>query len=266
MALDETVRTARPLVGITAGSCEVLRGGAVGKLPAHYIDRNNPRAVAQAGGDPVLLPATGEDPEGAAERYAQALDAFVVSGGADVAPSAYGGPEPGPGEGDHDLVRDAFELALVRAARRRGKPILGICRGMEVLNVAFGGSLAEVRHATEPVAVDGFARVVVHRVELTPGTVAASVYEDDAVDVWCLHHQAPSAIGESLRVSGRSADGVVEVIEGDPKEGFLLGVLFHPEFMFGRNPVHLRPYRAVVGAAREQSPRAPGEREIGLYA
>lgn len=262
MALEETGRTARPLVGITAGSSEVLR--PIGRLPAHYIDRNNPRAVAEAGGDPVLLPSVGD--EGAPERYAELLDAFVISGGADVAPSLYGGVDPPEGEGDHDHVRDAFELALVRAARRRGKPILGVCRGMEVLNVAFGGSLTEVRHAMDAVAVDGFDHVVVHRVELTPGSVAASVYEAESVEVWCLHHQAPSAVGESLLVSGRSADGVVEVVEGDPKEGFLLGVLFHPEFMLARNPVHLRPYQAVVRAAHEQGLRAPGEREIGLYA
>jgi putative glutamine amidotransferase len=132
---------------------------------------------------------------------------------------------------------------------------------MEVLNVAFGGTLAEVRHTMEPVAVDGLERVVEHRVELAPGSLAAAVYEAEGVDVWCLHHQAPDAVGESLAVSGRSADGVVEIIEGDPKEGFLLGVLFHPEFMFGRNAEHVRPYRALVEAAREQK-----EHEVGLYA
>jgi len=257
--------TARPVVGITAGSCEVLRPG-VGKLQAHYIDRNNPRAVVLAGGDPVVLPAVDEGHEGAAERYADLLDALVVSGGADVAPSAYGGPAPRPGEGDHDLVRDAFEIALVRAVRRRGKPILGVCRGMEVLNVAFGGRLAEVRHALDATAVDGFDHVVAHRVELTPGSLAASVYEAGAVEVWCLHHQAPSDIGESLTASGRSADGVVEVVEGDSEEGFVLGVLFHPEFMLRRNAEHLRPYRALVEAAREHGRRAAGEHEVGVHA
>jgi gamma-glutamyl-gamma-aminobutyrate hydrolase PuuD len=250
------------VVGITAGSCEVLRP-SVGRLSAHYIDRTNPQAVVLAGGDPVLLPAVAESHGGAAERYADFVDALVVSGGADISPSAYGGAEPRPGEADHDLTRDAFEIALVRAVRQRGKPILGICRGMEVLNVAFGGTLGEVRHTTEGVAVDGFDSVVTHRVELTPGSVAASVYAADAVDVWCLHHQAPSVVGEFLLVTGRSADGVVEVVEGDPKDGFLLGVLFHPEFMFRRNAVHLRPYRALVEAAREH---AAGEHKVDLYA
>ena len=137
---------------------------------------------------------------------------------------------------------------------------------MEVLNVAFGGSLAEVRHTMEPVAVDGFDHVVVHTVGLQPGSVAASAYGVDAVEVWCLHHQAPDVVGGALAVTGRSADGVIEVLEGDAKEGFLLGVLFHPEFMLARNPAHLRPYKALVDAAREHGLRASGERELGLYA
>jgi putative glutamine amidotransferase len=265
MALDETGRAPRPLVGITSGAGEILRPG-VGSVPAHYIDRTNPHAVVQAGGDPVLLPSVRDADEEAPERYAQLLDGFVISGGADIAPSAYGRVDPPEGVGDHDPVRDTFEIALVRAARRRGKPILGICRGMEVLNVAYGGGLAEVRHTLEPVALDGFDRVVVHTIELVPGSVAATAYGSDHVDVWCLHHQAPSVVGESLIVTGRSADGVVEVIEGDPKEGFLLGVLFHPEFMLARNPLHLRPYQALVEAARERGLRAPREHEVDLYA
>ena len=256
---------ARPLVGITGGSCEVLRRG-VGTLPSHYIDRCNPRAVVLAGGDPVVLPAVGEADEDAPERYAQLLDAFVISGGADIAPSAYGGPELRESEGDHDHVRDAFEIALVRAARRRGKPILGVCRGMELVNVAFGGSLAGARHAMEPAAMDGFDHVVAHAVELSPGSVAAAVYESEVVDVWCLHSQAPSEVGRDLRVTGQSHDGVIEVLEGDAREGFLLGVLFHPEFMFGRNSAHLKPYQALVGAALEHGPRAQGEHQVGLYA
>lgn len=270
MALDEKgltsgIGAARPLVGITGGSCEVLRRG-VGKLPAHYIDRCNPRAVVQAGGDPVVLPAVGEADEGAPDRYADLMDAFVVSGGADIAPSAYGGSDPRDGEGDHDPVRDAFEIALVRAARRRGKPILGVCRGMELINVAYGGSLAAARHAMESVAMDGFDHVVAHGVELSPGSLAAAVYESEDVDVWCLHSQAPSEVGGGLRATGHSQDGVIEVLEGDAREGFLLGVLFHPEFMFGRNPAHLKPYQALVRAAREHGLRAQGEQQVGLYA
>jgi putative glutamine amidotransferase len=270
MAVDEKALrpdsdAERPLIGVTAGSCEVRRPG-VGTLPAHYIDRCNPRAVVQAGGDPVLLPAVAEADADAPERYAELLDGFVISGGTDIAPSAYGGVSSSEAGANHDLVRDAFEIALVRAARERGKPIFGVCRGMELINVAFGGSLTEARHPAESVAVDGFERVVLHQVELSPESLAAAVYESETVDVWCLHSQAPGEIAGELRATGRSQDGVVEVLEGDARDGFLLGVLFHPEFMLERNPAHLKPYAALVRAAAAHRPRAEGEQHVGLVA
>jgi putative glutamine amidotransferase len=255
----------RPLVGITGGSCELLRPG-VGTLRSYYIDRYTPQAVFKAGGDPVMVPPIGEGDADAPERYAQLLDAFVIAGGVDIAPAAYGGVNPSEDECDHDPVRDNFEIALVRAARRRRKPILGVCRGMELVNVAFGGSLTEIRHEAKWMAVDGFNRVVGHRVEFTPGSVVAAVYGSNVVDVWCLHHQAPGVVGEPLRITGRSRDGIVEVIEGEAETGFLLGLLFHPEFMLARNPIHLRPYQALIRATREHDLRLGEVREIGLGA
>ena len=253
----------RPLVGIAGGSCDVLRPG-VGTVPSYYVDRYTAHAVFEAGGDPVILPPIGEDDADAPERYAQRLDAIVLAGGVDIAPSAYGGVSPSDGDRDHDPARDAFEIALVRAARQRRKPILGVCRGMELINVAFGGSLTDVHHETSSIEVDGFDHVVRHRIELTPGSIAATVYGSDGVDVWCLHHQAPGVVGDPLRITGRSGDGIVEVIEGDAETGFLLGLLFHPEFMLAQDAIHLRPYQALIAATREHH---LGEvRAIGLGA
>ncbi len=240
----------RPLVGITAGSYDLPI--AEGVLPSYCVDRCNPRAVVQAGGNPVIIPAVSEADEGAPERYADMLDAFVIAGGVDIAPSAYGGQDVAGGTELYDHVRDEFEIELVHAVRRRGKPILGVCRGMELITVALGGTLVDdVRHDVEPIPVDGFDRMVLHQVTLTPGSLAASVYEGTAVDVGCLHHQAPGTVPSALTVTGRAPDGVVEVVEGDRSSGFLLGLLFHPEYMIERNDVHLRPYRALVDVARE---------------
>jgi putative glutamine amidotransferase len=240
----------RPLVGITGGSYDLPI--AEGTLPSYGVDRCNPRAVVQAGGDPVLVVAVGEADESAPERYADMLDGFVFAGGVDIAPSTYGEPDPPPGTADHEPVRDRFEIALLHAVRDRGKPILGVCRGMELITVAYGGTLVDgVEHPTEPVPMDGFERMVLHRVTLAPGSLAEEVYGSSEVDVGCLHHQAAGSVPSDLTASGWAPDGVVEAIEGDREGGFLLGLLFHPEYMVSRNPVHLRPYEALIGAARE---------------
>jgi putative glutamine amidotransferase len=239
----------RPLVGITGGAYDLPI--AEGTLPSFGVDRCNPRAVVQAGGDPVLVVAVDEADERAPERYADMLDAFVFAGGVDIAPSTYGQADPPPGSADHDRVRDRFEIALLHAVRERGKPILGVCRGMELITVAFGGTLVDgIEHETVPVPLDGFDRMVLHRVSLAPGSLAAEVYAADAVDVGCLHHQGAGSIPDALRATGWAPDGVVEAIEGAREGGFLLGLLFHPEYMVSRNPEHLRPYRALVDATR----------------
>jgi putative glutamine amidotransferase len=236
----------RPLIGVTAGSTDVTI--LEGRLPAFYAGRANPRAIVRAGGDPVILGAVPEASPDAADHYAEALDGFVLAGGVDIAPSAYGATA-GP-EDSADHARDRFELALVRAARRRRKPILGVCRGMEILAVAFGGVIVDgVQHTVAPGPMAGFERVVRHRIALAPGSLAASVYGATELEVACLHHQRPDAIPEPLTASGWAADGVIEALEGDPADGFLLGLLWHPEYIFEADPVHLRPYQALVEAA-----------------
>lgn len=237
----------RPLVGVTAGSCEV--GILEGTLPAYYAGRANPRAVVRAGGDPVLLGAVAEADAHAAERYADALDAFVLAGGVDIGPARYGGE--GDGDDTTDHARDAFEIALVHAAGERGKPILGVCRGMEMLVVALGGTLVDtVQHSVAAAPMDGFPAVVRHDIALEPGTLAAAVYDGDSVAVACLHHQSPGVVPDALTVSGRAEDGVVEAVEGSRDDGFMLGLLWHPEYLADRHPEHLRPYHALVEAAR----------------
>lgn len=237
----------RPLIGVTAGSTDVTI--LEGQLPAFYAGRANPRAIIAAGGDPVILGAVAETDPDAAERYADALDGFVFAGGVDIAPSR-GGAGSAEEEEAADHARDEFELALVRAARKQGKPILGVCRGMQLINVAFGGTIVDgVEHHVDPAPMDGFSSVVRHRIKLEPESLAAEVYEEDEVEVACLHHQRTGDMPEGLTASGWASDGVVEAFEGSSDEGFLLGLLWHPEYTFDRDPTHLRPYRALIGAA-----------------
>jgi putative glutamine amidotransferase len=102
------------------------------------------------------------------------------------------------------------------------------------------------------VPLDGFARMVLHRSTLAPGSLAEAVYGAGEVDVGCLHHQGAGTIPGDLIASGWAPDGVVEAIEGEREGGFLLGLLFHPEYTASRNPVHLRPYQALIAAAHER--------------
>jgi putative glutamine amidotransferase len=250
----------RPLIGVTAGSTDVTI--LEGSLPAFYAGRANPRAIIAAGGDPVILGAVAETDPGAPERYADALDGFVFAGGVDIAPSLYGGSGSAEEEEVADHARDRFEVALIEAARQQGKPILGVCRGMQLINVAFGGTIVDgVEHHVEPAPMDGFDRVVRHRIDLEPASLAADVYGTAEVEVACLHHQRTGEMPAGLSASGWASDGVVEAIEGAPEEPFLLGLLWHPEYTFDQDPTHLRPYQALIRAARGEQSTAGAEKQ-----
>jgi gamma-glutamyl-gamma-aminobutyrate hydrolase PuuD len=236
----------RPLIGITSGSAGVAI--PEGTLPSHYVGLAYTAAVVAAGGLPVVLPAVAGDEERAAADLAGRLDGLVFAGGTDLLPATYG--RDYPSVQTPDPARDRFEVALARAADARGLPVLGVCRGMELLNVARGGTLhQDVSHEVDPVAHGSFEGVDVHELDLAPGSLAAEVYGRSSVRVLCMHHQAPDGIGDGLEVSGRSRDGLVEALE-DRREGrFLLGLLWHPEHHVDDEPLQRRPYEALIRAA-----------------
>jgi putative glutamine amidotransferase len=217
----------RPVVGITA-TIERARYGAWGE-PCDLVPRVYTEAVQAAGATVVLLPpddAVAEQPEPLLER----IDALLLSGGRDVDPLAYGArPHPRTQEGIPE--RDRFELALVHAALERDMPVLGICRGMQLLNVACGGTL--LQHAPDVVGDDRHLHTpgsfADHEVELEPGTLAARAVGARRTAVKSHHHQGIEELGEGLAISGRSAgDELPEAIEA-PERAFALGVLWHPE-------------------------------------
>jgi putative glutamine amidotransferase len=195
-------------------------------LPSNYID-----AVQRAGGLAVMLPPDArlaEDPHEALEL----IDGLVLAGGADIDPATYGQPAH---DETLDVVpeRDAFEIALTRAAIERDLPVLGICRGMQLINVALGGTLHQ--HLPEHVGHEQHRRVIGsfdgadHEVELSPGTLAMRVIGTPTHATKSHHHQGVDRVGEGLRVSAISAvDGLAEAIEL-PDRTFVLGVQWHPE-------------------------------------
>jgi putative glutamine amidotransferase len=208
-------------------------------LPAAYF-----QGITMAGGIAALLPPQPVDPE-IADRMLDSLDGLVITGGKDVDPAAYGQPRhPATDEPRRD--RDAWEFALLDGALQRGLPVLGICRGAQVLNVALGGTLHQ--HLPDVIGHTGHragnAVFTTLPVRTVAGTRLAGLI-GESCDVRCYHHQGIAEPGEGLVVSARDADGVIEALEL-PGDKFALAVQWHPEESLD----DLRLFAAIVDAAR----------------
>lgn len=224
---------ARPLIGVSTYVEAGTRWG-VWELEAALLPMGYPRLVQRAGGLAAMLPPDG--PAHAAATVAR-LDGLVIAGGPDVDPARYGA-ERSARTGPPAPERDAWELALIEAALASGTPLLGICRGMQLLNVALGGTL--VQHIDGHVTQVGvFGR---HKVDPVPGTRYAQV-APEPVSVPTHHHQAVDRPGDGLMASAYAADGTVEAVEL-PGADWVLGVQWHPEM-----DDDLRVMRALVRAA-----------------
>ncbi|MCS7483238.1 gamma-glutamyl-gamma-aminobutyrate hydrolase family protein [Umezawaea endophytica] len=227
-----------PLIGLTTYLEPVRFGlwdtrGAV--LHQAYVD-----CVRAAGGNPVLLPPGGDwRPETVGW-----LDGLVITGGADVNPAAYG-QEPGPLTDAPRQSRDDSEFSLARAALSSGLPLLGVCRGMQVLNVVLGGTLHQ--HVEGHVKSPGvFAET---EVDVVRGSALEAVV-GSRTTVQCHHHQALDVLGEGLRAVATAPDGIVEGVELEGS-GFALGVQSHPE----QDIEDVRLFAALVQAAKERARR-----------
>ncbi|WP_409237251.1 gamma-glutamyl-gamma-aminobutyrate hydrolase family protein [Streptomyces sp. PA5.6] len=209
----------RPLIGVSTYLDPSVSWG-VWQLPAAVLPAGYPRLVRAAGGLTAMLPP--DDPAHAAGIVAR-LDGVVVAGGPDVAPERYGAARDAR-TGPPAPERDAWELALIEAALSSGTPLLGICRGMQLMNVALGGTL--IQH------MDGHAAGIgvfgTHTVKPVPGTLYESIAPDAATDVPTYHHQAVDRLGRDLVASAYAEDGTIEAIEL-PAPTWALGVQWHPE-------------------------------------
>lgn len=222
-----------------AASFGSWRDVEIGFVWAHYLE-----AVAQAGGAPIMIPALdlyGEDPALALEG----IDALLLTGGRDIGADLYDA-EPHPANEEPDPVRDRVEAAIARRALELDRPVLGVCRGMQLINLIRGGGLEQ--HLTDP---DGLHRgtpgeFVGHPVSLKPGSRIAEALGAEAVEVRSHHHQGLGELGAGLTATGLASDGVVEAVESSQHD-FCLAVLWHPEEDLPGGG--LRVYRALVEAA-----------------
>ena len=239
----------RPLIGITTAEFEDH-----GK-PYHRSYARNAWAIRDAGGLPVYVP-TGIDGDTLRELY-ERLDAVLLPGGPDVDPAYYGEARH-PETRIIDDARDTLELTLARWAYEDDRPLFGICRGHQVINVAFGGTLVqdiasqivtELPHETPETLPRSTIR---HEVTLDPDSRLASILGRTQVAVNSLHHQSVERPAPGVIITGYSPDGIVEALEAPDKQ-FVLSVQWHPEDLYGDDDTMKRLFESFVEAARESA-------------
>jgi putative glutamine amidotransferase len=240
----------RPVLGLTTYLEQAQTG--IRDVRASFLPHIYLEGVTLAGGIAVLLPPQPVN-DGIAEEVLDRLDGLVITGGKDVDPARYGEP-PHPQTDDPRRDRDEWEFGLLSGALSRRMPVLGICRGAQVLNVALSGTLHQ--HLPDVVGHSrhqpGNAMFSTSRVRIVPGTRLAALIGEYS-DEQCYHHQAIAKLGEGLVVSAQDPDGVIEAVEM-PGEHFVLAVQWHPEERLN----DLRLFASVVDAARSYASERVG--------
>ena len=247
----------RPVIGLTTYLEQAQTG--VWDVLASFLPEVYFQGVTAAGGVATLLPPQPVDSD-IAERVLDGLDGLLITGGKDVDPAAYG-QQPHPSTDQPGHQRDAWEFALLDAALKRDLPVLGICRGAQVLNVALGGTLHQ--HLPDVIGHSGHragnAVFTTLPVRTVPGTRLAALV-GESVDARCYHHQGIAELGEGLVVSGWDADGVIEALEL-PGHGFVLAVQWHPERSVDQDEPSRAIFRALIEAAEARHNALKGEFE-----
>ena len=234
----------QPLIALTATRQTHLKRAPTYEIPQAYLD-----AILAAGGLPILLPAS--LPLAALPELVARYDGFVLSGGGDVDPALYGGRLDAAVH-SIDPERDTFERSLITLVLEADKPLLAICRGVQILNVALGGSLHEDIPSQLPAALrhDWYPNYprdyLVHKVEIEPGSRLAGILGTHTLRTNSLHHQAIRQPAPGLKVVGRAEDGVIEAVEL-PGKRIAIGVQWHPECL-PEEPAMRRLFKAFVSA------------------
>ena len=238
-----------PIIGITA--TVIHDQGGSGPSTRWAVTETYLHAVAAAGGVPIMLAPV----EGDLTTLLDLVDGLLFTGGADIDPTIFGDVEIHPKTYGVSPVRDRFELELIREAAERDIPTLCICRGIQVMNVAFGGTLyqdvadqysAELNHSQSADQIPGGEPS--HRVRVESGSLIASVYGSTDLKTNSFHHQTLRDVPDGLEIAGRSPDGSIEAISMKDKTYFV-GLQWHPEMMFERHTEHLRPFTRLVAAS-----------------
>jgi putative glutamine amidotransferase len=238
----------RPIIGIPTQTLHSIEGIPDGLPESWVMNQRYSRAVATAGGLPVMIPLL-EDEDTLRALYDR-LDGVLLPGGVDLDPGTYG-EAPLPTCGRLDPARDRVELAFARWCIEQGKPLFGLCRGLQIVNVALGGTLYQdiaaqrsdaIKHDYFPTA--GYRRDhLAHQVTVASGSRLDALVGTAPLKVNSMHHQAVKALAPGLVSTAVAPDGLIEAVES-PERPFLLGVQWHPESLTERDP---RMHRLVAG-------------------
>lgn len=233
----------QPVIGITIG---VGTDDTMYAMRTQYVD-----ATEEFGGIPLLLPCKHRESCASARRYADCVHGVLLGGGPDVDPT-YFGEEPLRGHRRIDPARDAFELELARIAFLKGVPVLGICRGIQVMNIADGGDIyQDIYNQTDSRLAheqDAPRSHPTHSVEVCENTGLAHTTGAAVLHVNSYHHQAVRSLGTSFVLAGIAKDGVTEAIESS-RGNYALGVQWHPEHMLGNDACSRAIFSSFIEAA-----------------
>jgi putative glutamine amidotransferase len=247
----------RPIIGIPTQNLQSIGGVPADLPPSWVMSHRYVHALTGVGAIPWLIPLLGEDVTTLRGVY-DALDGVFLPGGADIDPDSYGQERRSTCDRS-DPPRDQVELALVRWAMEDRKPVLGVCRGLQIINLAAGGTLVQDLKEEKPGVMkhdyfpfrDGFARDhLAHSVRVIEGTRLHRVVRAQEMPVNSMHHQGIARLGDGLVVSALAPDDVIEGIEGGD-DHFLIGVQWHPEVFTDSDPATRRLFEQFIAAARE---------------
>lgn len=236
----------KPVIGITSQFENVVNTRLI-NLNSTYVD-----AIAKAGGVPLVIPITTN--LDILDSYLDVVDGLIFSGGGDISPLLFG-EEPIKGIGKICLDRDKFELELFKLAYEKGTPILGICRGLQVGNIALGGTLYQdiysqlegvLEHVCSHNVHQGF-----HSIKVEQESILFDIFKKDKLVINSQHHQSIKDLGQDLKVIARASDKIIEAVEST-NENFFLGLQFHPEAMIKYDDEFIKIFDYFIGKCMEE--------------
>lgn len=239
----------KPIIGVTV---DKITSDGYGY---EKINECNLKALIAAGGIPLMLPLTGDDD--LIEDYLNIVDGLYFSGGSDINPLIFG-EDPIKELGDIDYSRDEFEIKLFKKAAAKNIPILGICRGEQVINVASGGNLYQDIYVQKEGAgghspkFSQYSGYAYHKVTIMKDSKLYDILKTQEICVNSLHHQAVKDLGQGYKITAQAPDGIIEAIES-LDHSFIVGIQWHPEFMYERYPEFMKIFQALVQAAAKKA-------------